>query len=149
MVHSGHQPSPRGPPQQEGKSHHHKRTREGKHLVGEEGVRNQFSLVAEGTTYRKVPKSSDGRKLCCNLPKIQTKRPNLRVFHQKDANGIANSEDPDQTAPLIWVCTVCPYPSVRKLKICSQHNIAFGLFVHQWMCHAFCALCNVYCESQI
>ena len=28
------------------------------------------------------------------------KRPNLRVFHQKDANEIANSEDPDQTAPL-------------------------------------------------
>ena len=39
-------------------------------------------------------------KLCCNLPKIQTKRLNLRVFCQKDANGIANSEDPDQTAPL-------------------------------------------------
>ena len=50
--------------------------------------------------YRKVPKFSDVRKLCCNLPKIQTKRPNLRVFRQKDANGIANSEDPDQTAPL-------------------------------------------------
>ena len=33
-------------------------------------------------------------------PKIQTKRPNLRVFCQKDANGIANSEDSDQTAPL-------------------------------------------------
>ena len=27
-------------------------------------------------------------------------RPNLRVFRQKDANGIANSEDTDQTAPL-------------------------------------------------
>ena len=47
-----------------------------------------------------LPKFSDARKLCCNLPKIQTKRPNLRVFHQKDANGIANSEDPDQTAPV-------------------------------------------------
>ena len=50
--------------------------------------------------YRKVPKFSDARKLCCNLPKIQTKRPNHRVFPQKDANGTANSEDPDQTAPL-------------------------------------------------
>ena len=30
---------------------------------------------------------------------FQTKRPNHRVFRQKDANGIANSEDPDQTAP--------------------------------------------------
>ena len=42
----------------------------------------------------------DTRKLRCNLPKIQTKRPNLRVFHQIDSNGIANSEYPDQTAPL-------------------------------------------------
>ena len=32
--------------------------------------------------------------------KIQTLRPNLRVFCQKDANAITNSEDPDQTAPL-------------------------------------------------
>ena len=51
-------------------------------------------------TYRKVPKFSDARKLRCNLPKIQTKWPNLSIFPQKDANGIANSEDPDQTAPL-------------------------------------------------
>ena len=45
--------------------------------------------------YYKVPKFSDTRKLRCNLPKIQTKRPNLKVFLQKNANGIANSEDPD------------------------------------------------------
>ena len=32
--------------------------------------------------------------------KYVTKRQNLRVFCQKDANGKANSEDPDQTAPL-------------------------------------------------
>ena len=48
----------------------------------------------------KVPKFSDARKLCCNLPKLQEKRPDLIVFCQKDANGIANSVDPDQTAPL-------------------------------------------------
>ena len=48
-------------------------------------------------SYRKVPKFSDTRNFCCNLPKVQTKKQNLRVFHQKDANGIANSEDPDQT----------------------------------------------------
>ena len=55
-------------------------------------------------TYRKVPKFSDARKLCCNLPKIQEKSPNIWVFRQKDANRIANSEDPDQTAPLgaVW-----------------------------------------------
>ena len=34
------------------------------------------------------------------IPQIQTTRPNFKVFLQKDANGIANSEDPDQTAPL-------------------------------------------------
>ena len=50
--------------------------------------------------YRKVPKFSEAKKLCCNLPKIQTKRPNLRVFCQNDENGIPNNEDPDQTAPL-------------------------------------------------
>ena len=56
--------------------------------------------LKEMAIYRKVPKFSDARELCCNLPKIQIKRPNLRVFCQKDATGIANSEDPDQTAPL-------------------------------------------------
>ena len=30
--------------------------------------------------YRKIPKFSDTRNLCCNLPKIQTKRPNHRDF---------------------------------------------------------------------
>ena len=34
-------------------------------------------------TYRKVTKFSNTRKLCCYLPKIQTKRPNLKVFCQK------------------------------------------------------------------
>ena len=42
----------------------------------------------------------DARNLCCNPPKIQTKRLNLREFYQNGANGIVNSEDPDQTAPL-------------------------------------------------
>ena len=49
--------------------------------------------------YSKMPKFSDAIKHCCNLPKIQTKMSNLRETHQKDANGIENSEDPDQTAP--------------------------------------------------
>ena len=57
-------------------------------------------LLVETFIYHKVPKFSVAKKLCCNLPKIQTKRPNLRVFRQKDTNGLANSEDPDQTAPL-------------------------------------------------
>ena len=54
---------------------------------------------------------------CFNVPKIQTNRPNVRVLCPKDADGVANGEDPDQTAPLIWVCTVCPDQSVQKLMI--------------------------------
>ena len=81
----------------------------------------KLHFLTQDSNYRKTPKFSDARKLCCNLPKIQTKRPNLRVFRQNDANGIANSEDPDPTAQegssLIWVCTVCPDLSVRKLRV--------------------------------
>ena len=45
-----------------------------------------------------------------------------RVMSPNDADGMANSIDPDQTAPqeqssLIWVCTVCQGLSVRKLRI--------------------------------
>ena len=58
-----------------------------------------LTIHTRNTKYRKVPKFSDTRKLCCNLPKIQTKRQNLLIFRLKDSNGIANSEDPDQTAP--------------------------------------------------
>ena len=35
-----------------------------------------------------------------NYLKFKQRGQNLRVFCQNDANGIANSEDPDQTAPL-------------------------------------------------
>ena len=62
--------------------------------------RISHSSILKCRDYHKVPKFSDARKLWCDIPKIQEKRPNLRVFCQKDANGIANSEDPDQTAPL-------------------------------------------------
>ena len=57
----------------------------------------QYLLLVHN--YRKVPKFRDAKKLCCNLPKILTKSANIRVFSQKDVSGIANSEDPDQTAP--------------------------------------------------
>ena len=35
-------------------------------------------------------------------------------MHPKDADRMTNGADPDQT--LIWVCTVCPDLSVRKIK---------------------------------
>ena len=63
------------------------------------GVKEILSYLREREMmYRKVPKFWEFRNLC-SIPKIQTKRPNLGVFCQNDENGIANSEDPDQTAP--------------------------------------------------
>ena len=76
--------------------------------------------------YRKVPKFSDTRKLCCNLPKLQTTRPNLRVFHQQDAKVIANSEDPDQTAPrgAVWSGLHClHWPFCLKTLDCYGRSI--------------------------
>ena len=58
-----------------------------------------FSFLS--SPYRKVPKFLDARNLCCNLPKIKKRgQTYLSVFCQNGANGIANSEDPDQTTPL-------------------------------------------------
>ena len=41
----------------------------------------------------------------------------------KDADGMANSVDSDQTrSSLIWVYTVCPGQSVRQLRIITGTN---------------------------
>ena len=49
--------------------------------------------------YRKFPKYSDThQKICCNHPKSWTRLCFLREMHPKDAEGIANSVDADQTA---------------------------------------------------
>ena len=50
--------------------------------------------------YHKNPKNSDTRKICCNHPKIQTRWLYHRVMRPKDAEGIANSVDPDKTTIL-------------------------------------------------
>ena len=93
--------------------------------------------------YRKVPKFLEAKKLCCNLPKIQTKRPNLSVFCQNDANGTANSEDPDQTAPVgsCRVCTVCPDPylSVRKFRIIKVTTIML-ISLHEYAAYNYLPL---------
>ena len=39
-------------------------------------------------------------KYCCNHLKIGTKVPYSREMHPNDADEMANSEDPDQTAPV-------------------------------------------------
>ena len=58
-----------------------------------------FPYLADND-YRKVPKFSDRRDFAVIHLKFKQKRPILKIFYQKHANGIANSEDLDQTAPL-------------------------------------------------
>ena len=53
-----------------------------------------------GQNYRKNPKNSDIRNICCNHPEMLTMRLYHRLMLLRDADGIANSVDPDQTAPL-------------------------------------------------
>ena len=54
--------------------------------------------------YRKFPKYSDTQKICFNHSKNWTIRLYHRVMSPYDADGMANSVDPDQTAPLgaVW-----------------------------------------------
>ena len=61
-------------------------------------LHNQIKV---GNHYRKVPKYSDTQKLCCNHSKIWTMWLYHRVTSPNDADGKANSVDPDQTAPLV------------------------------------------------
>ena len=50
--------------------------------------------------YRKNPKISDTRKFAVLTLRVEQVGLSLRVMHPKDAEEIANSVDPDQTAPL-------------------------------------------------
>ena len=49
--------------------------------------------------YRKFPKYSDTQIIHCTHSKIWTTWPYHRVMSPNDAEGMANSVDPDQTAP--------------------------------------------------
>ena len=66
------------------------------------------TVVTECT--RKFPKYSDTQNICCNHSKIWTMWLYHRVMSPNDADGMANSVDPDQRSSLIWVCTrhICP-----------------------------------------
>ena len=54
--------------------------------------------------YRKFPKYSDTQNICCNHSKISTMWLYHGVMSPNDADGMANSVDSDQTAPLeaVW-----------------------------------------------
>ena len=70
--------------------------------------------------YCKFHRYSDTQKICCNHTKIWTMWLCHRVMSPNDADGMANSVDPDQTAPLgaVWSGSAlfCPDLSVRKLR---------------------------------
>ena len=58
-------------------------------------------ITQPSNLYRKVPKFSDARIFCCNLPlKFKQRGQTLGSLCQNDVNGLANSEYPDQTSPL-------------------------------------------------
>ena len=57
------------------------------------------------------------KNVCINQLNLQIKRLYCSIICPKDAYGMTTNEDPDQTAPLIWACTVCLDLSVRKLRI--------------------------------
>ena len=81
-------------------------------LIGQASGPPRVETVSD-LYYCKVPKFSDTRNLCCNLPKIQTKRPNLKGILSIGANGIAYSDDPDQTDPDLGLHCL-PRPSCPK-----------------------------------
>ena len=56
----------------------------------------------EKQVYRKCPKYSDTQKICGNHSKIWTMWLYHRVMSPNDADRMANSVDPDQTAPCNW-----------------------------------------------
>ena len=50
--------------------------------------------------YRNDPKFSDTQNICCNHSKVWTMWLYHRLMSPNDVDGMANSVDPDQTAPL-------------------------------------------------
>ena len=60
----------------------------------------------------KILKFRTPEKVFCNYPRIRIESFYYIVIGPNSADRIANSVDPDQTAPLIWVYSVCPDLSV-------------------------------------
>ena len=68
---------------------------------------NMSSSQTNGSSekvYHNFPKYSETQNICCNHSKILTLWLYHRVMSPNDADGMANSVDPDQTAPLgaVW-----------------------------------------------
>ena len=77
-----------------------------------------------------------------------------RVMSLNDADGMANSVDPD----LIWVCTICPGISVRKLRIITVYitiwiHGTFGLMFYKriqyTLVHRIFFWTSLFCSNSI
>ena len=84
------------------------------------------SHFVETLDYHKFPKYSDTQKICCDHPKSWTRWHFVRVMYPKDAEGIANSVDPDQTTPLGAVRS----RSALFAQTCLSENLGKLRYVH-------------------
>ena len=82
-----------------------------------------------GSGYRKFAKYSDTQNICCNHSKIWTMWLYHRVMSPNNADGMANSVDPDQTAPLgaVWS------GSALFAQTCLSENL--GSLRYKWLNH--------------
>ena len=64
----------------------------------------QNLIIVSILYYRNDPKFLDTQNICCNHSKVWTIWLYHRLMSPTDADGVANSVDPDQTAPLgaVW-----------------------------------------------
>ena len=65
---------------------------------GEDSGKYQNTMSAKLEMYRKNSKIWDTSNNCHNCPKNRKVWRNIALMHPKDADGMANSVDPDQTA---------------------------------------------------
>ena len=84
-------------------------------------------------TYRKFPKYSDTQKICCNHSKIWTMWLYHRVMSPNDADGMANSVDPDQTAPLGLLGSL-RYPIFFLFTMKQDKHNSINFCLAQWLC---------------
>ena len=98
-----------------------------------------FIFNGRGCTYYENPK-----KICCKHPKICTRWPCHRIICPKRADRMEKQCRPRSDCssrsssssslilvyPLIWVYTVCPDLTVRKLRIITVTRSAYIYFLH-------------------
>ena len=82
--------------------------------------------------YRKFSKYSHTQNICCNNSKIWTMWLYHRVMSPNDADGMVNSVDPDQTAPLgaVWsgcalFAQICLSENLGKLRYLFKQNALY------------------------